>query len=102
LVNVPASLKDSAFFSERIGFVIPGYLEDIFARFCAQDCPTVPHITDVTDLVNNEKNQGATSTFLNRISALSQSQKFSFGILKPFLKSLNGLVGKILIFGDLG
>jgi hypothetical protein len=53
-------------------------------------------------LVNNQENQGATATFLNRVSALSKFQKFCFGVLKPFFKCLNWLMGKILIFGDLG
>jgi hypothetical protein len=77
-------------------------LENLFTRFCAQNGSTISDISDITDLVNNQENQGATATFLNRVSALSKFQKFCFGVLKTFFKCLDWLMGEILIFSDLG
>lgn len=102
LVNVAASLKNSVFFSWWFWLMIARDLENLFTRFCAQNGSTISDISDITDLVNNQENQGATATFLNRVSALSKFQKLSFGVLKPFFKGLNWLMGKILIFSDLG
>ena len=77
-------------------------LENLFTRFCAQNGSTISDISNITDLINNQKDQGATATFFNRVSALGQFQKFCLGILKPFFKGLNRFMGKILIFSDLG
>lgn len=69
--------------------------------FRTEDSPTVAHISYVTHFVHNQDHQGTAAGSLDRILRVSEPNKLEFGLAEACLQGFDGLIGEVLVLGDL-